>query len=49
MKQLTFTEFLITIAILLVLAFGASQLLQSWLLNIQAETTGRIQGSQVYR
>jgi hypothetical protein len=38
MPRLTLPEFIITIAILLTLAFGASWALRQWLLNVASET-----------
>lgn len=43
MQRLTLTEFTITIGMLVVLAFGASRLFQGWLLQVQAETTSRME------
>lgn len=50
MQRLTFSEFLFTIIILLALAFGASQLLQTWLLNVTEETSGQVRrAGRIYR
>lgn len=43
MQRLTLSEFAITILFLLALVFGASYLLHSWLLQVQSETSGRIE------
>lgn len=50
MQRLTLSEFAFTIALLLILAFGASQLLQRFLLNLNQETSGRIErAGRVYQ
>lgn len=43
MKQLNLLESLITIALLLGLAFGLNWALRTWLLNTQGETATRIE------
>lgn len=42
MQRLTLTEFAVTIALLLILVFGVSQLLQRFLLNTTTETSKRM-------
>lgn len=43
MQRLTLSQFAFTIALLLILAFGASQLLQQVLLNMTTETSKRME------
>lgn len=50
MQRLTLTEFLLTILLVCAIAFGVSQLLQSWLLSTTERTSTRIQrAGEVYR
>lgn len=46
MQRLTFTEYAITILLLLILVFSAAQLLQSWLLSVSEKTSARIERAQ---
>lgn len=41
--RLSFTESIITIALLLGLAFGVNRALRSWLLSVQQKTATRIE------
>jgi hypothetical protein len=50
MKQLTITEFIITIALLLGAAFAINYGLQSWLLGVTARTTDSVdRASRIYQ
>lgn len=50
MHRLTLTEFLLTIIIVCAIAFGLSQLLQTWLISTTERTSTRIEhAGEVYR
>lgn len=50
MPRLTLTEFLLTIILVCAIAFGLSQLLQTWLLSTTAQTTSRIErAGEIFR
>lgn len=46
MQRLTLSDYLLTILLILAILFGVSYLVQSWLVRVSEETSGRMERAE---